>query len=346
MQKYQLWTSDIYVTWCCLGTMTRWHQNTEQDAHRQLDYAIWAGVNFIDTAEIYPIPPTAKTYTRTESYIGTWLQKSWARDQVVLASKMAGHGRDYIREGRWIHASDLPTAVQQSLDRLQTDYIDLYQLHRPQRPVSLWGDWTHHDDSSRSKEEITEHMTNVLLALKPLLASWTLRTRWLSNETTRGTMQRSALCDQLDMPRPVSIQNAYSLVRREAEVDLAEYVYHEKTAFLAYSPLWWWVLSGKYMQWAYPEGSRYATRGKHRMQYYMNDATQARIQQFAHIAKKHDLTMTQLSLARCQSRDFVTSTIIWATHMDQLKECISAFDIVLDPEVMKEIDAGIVDNIM
>lgn len=340
MEKNKLWNTWIDVTKICLWTMTWWYQNSEEDAHNQLDYAIkdsW--INFIDTAELYAVPPQKETQWLTEKYIWTWFAKNpWIRENIVLASKMAWIWMSWIRNGKWLIASDMEEAVNWSLKRLQTDYIDLYQLHWPQRWVNRFGKMNYHESMFTSKEQEEEHILSILKAFQELQKAWKVKYLWLSNETPWGTMKFFELAEKHWLPKVQTVQNPYSLLQRQYEVWLAEVSMYEWVWLLAYSPLAWWILSWKYKNGAMPEGSRYALYWKARQPQNYNERTLKMVDDLEILAKKVWISVVELSLAFVNSRKFVHSNIIWATTMEQLKEDIWSANIKLSSDVFAEIE--------
>ena len=339
MEKRTVGRTDLEVTKICLGTMTWGYQNTEEEAHEQLDYAIEeAGINIIDTAEVYAVPPSEDTYGKTETYIGNWLEKRGKRDDLIIASKIAGRGRNYIRGGEGFTAEGIKAAIDGSLKRLKTDYIDIYQLHWPQRSVPVWGKLNYEEVMFDTSSEDEAHFVEILEALKEIQDAGKIKYAGLSNETPWGTMKYLHLADKYGLPRMQTIQNAYSLVRREYEIGLAEISMQEDIGLLAYSPLAGGMLSGKYLNGAKPEGARYSTWGADRMPQYQQDKVGQSVQELKDIADELGISLTQLSLAFVNDRGFVTSNIIGATTMEQLKECISSADITLSEETMDKIN--------
>jgi aryl-alcohol dehydrogenase-like predicted oxidoreductase len=327
------------VSEICLGTMTWGTQNTENEAHGQMDYAVEHGVNFFDTAELYPTTPVSgETYGRTEEYIGSWLKKTGKRGDIVLATKIAGGGRPHIRDGRPITPETIREAVDASLKRLQTDYIDLYQIHWPNRNhYHFRGVWDF-DVSKQDRELSVSGIAQKLDTLAELVKAGKIRAIGLSNETAWGTMQYLRMAEDKGLPRVASIQNEYNLLYRSFDLDLAEVAHHGDVGLLAYSPLAAGLLSGKYLGGARPEGSR-GTINRDlggRMQPLQEPAVKA----YLDIASKHGLDASQMALAFCLTRPFMTSVIIGATAMEQLKIDIAAADITLSDEAMKEI-AGV-----
>lgn len=334
MKKRALGGSDLSVTPICLGTMTFGQQNSEAEAHAQLDYAVGEGVNFIDTAEMYPVPARAETSGLTETYVGSWLKRQ-ARDRIVLATKAAGpmRGMDWIRDGQ-LHftPANLRRAVEGSLTRLQTDYIDLYQLHWPDRNVPMFGGY-HFDPAKEHDSVPLEHTLSVLA---DLIAAGKVRHWGLSNETPWGVMTVLRLADGLGMPRPVTVQNAYNLLNRVWENGLAEIGFREKIDLLAYSPLAFGLLSGKYLQ-------NPATQGRVNLfpgfvNRYRKPNVAGAVAAYAELARRNGLTPARLGLAFAFDRWCVSSTILGATSLDQLRENISARTVVLTPDMLDAIE--------
>jgi aryl-alcohol dehydrogenase-like predicted oxidoreductase len=336
MQYRRLGHTDIEVSVICLGTMTFGEQNTEAEGHAQLDYALERGVNFIDTAELYAIPPRQETYGRTEEIIGTWLRKRGGRDRIVLASKIAGPGEgwiDHIRRGRTrYNRRDIEAALEGSLRRLQTDYLDLYQLHWPERKTNFFGRLGF---TPEAEVDLTP-MEETLTVLGEQVKAGKIRHIGLSNETPWGVMEFLRLAEKLNLPRIVSIQNPYSLLNRTFEVGLAEVAHREGPGLLAYSPLGFGVLSGKYLQGATPDGAR-LTRFPH-YDRYSNPQAEAATGAYADLAREHGMEPAQMALAFCHSRPFLTSTIIGATTMEQLRSNIDSIGLKLPDEVLEAIE--------
>lgn len=325
--------TDIKVSKICLGTMTWGNQNTEAEGHEQMDYAFGQGINFFDTAELYPVPATEETYAETERIIGTWFKKSGNRDNVVLASKIAGPG-DYTAHIRTngFKPEAIKDALENSLKRLQTDYIDLYQLHWPERQANFFGtrDYKHDPDDSWE-----DNFHEILSTLDALIKEGKIRQVGISNETPWGTM-RYLEESKKGLPRIVTIQNAYSLVCRSFETSLAEIAMRENIGLLAYSPLACGVLSGKYLDGKMPADSRLALFPRF-ARYSGKEAAKATIQ-YNEIAKKHNISLAQMALAFINQQPFLTANIIGATKMEQLKENIASIDIDLSQEVIDEIN--------
>ena len=335
MKYTTLPNTDIKVSKICLGTMTWGNQNTEADGHEQMDYALEQGVNFFDTAELYSVPASPETYGATEKIIGTWFKKTGNRDKVVLASKIAGGG-DYtahIRKGG-INKKNIIEAVDKSLDRLQTDYIDLYQLHWPNRGVNVFGT---RDFQTNSATDEIENYLEIIQTLDDLIKSGKIRHYGLSNETPWGMMKYSETARISNLPKPVTIQNAYSLILRKFETGSSEVCLRENIGLLAYSPLAQGVLSGKYLDGNKPEGAR-GTLFPRFIARYMGEGCEKAVRAYNQIAKENGITLSELSLAFINQLPFVTSNIIGATRMDQLKENIGSINVDLSEEILNQIE--------
>lgn len=333
MNYRELPNSNLKVSELCLGTMTYGDQNSVADAHQQLNYALAQGINFIDTAEMYPVPPRAETQARTEVYIGQWLKRQ-ARDKLVIATKVTGPARGFswIRGGPRVSRAHIEAAVDASLKRLQTDYIDLYQIHWPDRNVPMFGQSTFDPDSERDTTPIVEQ----LAAFADLIRAGKIRYLGLSNETPWGVAQFVQHAAQAGLPRVISIQNAYNLINRVFEYGLAETCYRERIGLLAYSPLGFGVLTGKYQT--------VGARGRLTLfpgfgQRYNKPNVPEAVAAYSALARKLGMTPAGLALAFVRSRDFVTSTILGATTLDQLKENIDSINLELSADAMKEIAA-------
>ena len=339
MKFKALGQSGIQVPEICLGTMTFGEQNNQQEAFEQLNYALDQGLYFWDTAEMYPVPPKPETQGSTEQIIGNWIAKHGQRDKLFLASKIAGpsQGGSHIRDGqtRFI-ASEIQSALDGSLKRLQTDYIDLYQLHWPQRPTNFFGTLGYNNEQAHFNHNMTP-LVETLEALSAEVKKGRIRHIGLSNETPWGTMKFLQLSKELGLEKIVSVQNPYSLLNRTYEIGMSEIAHHEGIGLLAYSPLAFGYLTGKYLHGARPEEGR-ITKFL-RFTRYSNPQSDWATEQYALLAEKHGLTLTQLALAFIKHQFFVTSTIIGATTMQQLKENIQAFDIDLSEEVLQGIEA-------
>jgi aryl-alcohol dehydrogenase-like predicted oxidoreductase len=337
MQFRELGRTGVKVSAICLGTMTWGEQNTEAEGHAQMDYALDRGINFFDTSEMYAVPPKPQTQGATERIIGTWFKARGNRSKVVLATKVAGRS-----PMNWLRADGSPSeqtpkqiqeAVESSLKRLQTDYIDLYQLHWPDRPVAMFGAtglaYKHIDGNSVPIDEI-------LGALQTHVKAGKIRHIGLSNETAWGTMEFLRHAQAKDLPRVQSIQNAYSLINRVFELGQAEIAHREQVGLLAYSPLGQGYLTGKYQKGAQPEGSR--KKLFNRLQRYEKPQTETAIDRYLAIAKQHGLDPAQLALQFVTTRPFVTSNIIGATTMEQLKTNIDSINVKWTDELEKAVD--------
>lgn len=336
MKFNKLGRTDINVSVICLGTMTWGEQNTQAEAFEQMDYAIEQGINFFDTAELYSIPPQDTTYGSTETIIGNWLQQSGKREQIILASKIAGPGEgwvDHIRDGRSrFEKNNIESALDSSLKRLQTDYIDLYQLHWPERKTNFFGSLGYQGNGEDDFTSIEE----TLRVLGEQIAKGKIRHIGLSNETAWGTMKFLQVAEGMGLSRVVSVQNPYSLLNRSFEVGLAEVALREQTGLLAYSPLGFGVLSGKYLNGARPEGARITKWPDYSR--YMSEQAVAATVEYAALAQEHDMTLAQMALAYVNTRTFVTANIIGATTMEQLRENIATSDLELSDEVIAGIE--------
>lgn len=322
------------VSKICLGTMTWGQQNTEAEAHEQISYALERGINMLDAAEMYPVPPRAETQGRTEEYIGTWFKKTGLRDSYVLATKAAGPNPEfhYLRGGPRFTKEQLIEAVNGSLRRLQTDCIDLYQLHWPDRYTNFFGQrgYFHREQPETPIEE-------TLRALEDIVQSGKVRAIGLSNETPWGTMRFLELADREGLPRIDSIQNPYSLLNRTYEIAMAEVSHREDVGLLAYSPLGMGLLTGKYRNGAKPEGSRMVVF--ERFTRYEGAETWEAAERYLQLADDHGINPTHMALAFVNTRPFVVSNIIGGTTMEQLKMNIDSLDVVLSKDVLKGIEA-------
>ena len=322
------------VSKICLGTMTWGQQNTEAEAHEQISYALERGINMLDAAEMYPVPPRAETQGRTEEYIGTWFKKTGLRDKYILATKAAGPNPEfhYLRGGPRFTREQLMEAVDGSLRRLQTDCIDLYQLHWPDRYTNFFG-----QRGYLHREQPETPIDETLRALQELVAAGKIKTIGLSNETPWGTMKFLELADREGLPRVESIQNPYGLLNRTYEIAMAEVSHREDVGLLAYSPLGMGLLTGKYRHGARPEGSRMAVF--ERFTRYDGAETLEATEQYLQLADEHGLNSTHMALAFVNTRPFVLSNIIGATTMEQLKMNIDSLDVTLSKDVLKGIEA-------
>ncbi|GLQ29774.1 NADP(H)-dependent aldo-keto reductase [Litoribrevibacter albus] len=335
MEYRQLGNTQLKVSALCLGTMTFGEQNTAEEAFEQLAYAVSQGINFIDTAEMYPVPPMASTQGDTERIIGQWLAGRKDRDQLIIASKIAGPADwlTYIRGGSRFNQTHIEEAINGSLKRLQTDYIDLYQLHWPDRNTNFFGQLGYQHDSNEQRTPIEE----TLRALESAVKAGKIRYIGLSNETPWGVMSFLKAAEQFDLPRIMSVQNPYNLLNRSYEVGMAEVSIREKAGLLAYSPLAFGVLSGKYLNGQRPEKARLTLFD--RFTRYASSQAETATQGYVDIAKKHGISPVHMALAFVTSRDFVTSNIIGATSMAQLKENIASMDVTLSQELLADINA-------
>ncbi len=335
MRYNKLGDSGLTVSEICLGTMTFGEQNTETEAHAQLDLAVGRGVNFIDVAEMYPVPPRAETQGLSERFVGSWLARG-ARDRVVVATKITGPGRGFgwIREGQLaIDQAGVSAAVDASLQRLRTDYIDLYQIHWPDRYVPSFGRIHYDPAGERASVPILEQ----LQALDRAVRAGKVRYIGLSNETPWGVMQFLQLADRHGLPRVVSIQNAYSLLNRTYEAGLSEVTRHEGVSLLAYSPLAFGHLTGTYLGGAQPPGAR-LTRFPPFGQRYQKPMVERAVSDYAQLASEHGMSPATLALAFVKSQWFVGSTIIGATSLAQLGENLDAAGRTLDDELIAAIE--------
>ncbi len=336
MHYRQLGVTDVQVSQLCLGTMTWGEQNSEQEAHAQLDYALDQGINFIDTAELYPVPPRGETYTLTEQYIGNWLSRRGNRDQIVLATKIASRGDwiSHIREGRTrLNGKFLQEALEGSLRRLKTDYVDLYQLHWPDRKTNYFG----HLGYSHDPDDIPVAIEETLAELDKLVRAGKIRHIGLSNETPWGVMRFLALSESRGWPRIVSVQNPFNLLNRSYEVGLAEISERERCGLLAYSPLGFGVLSGKYLHGARPAGARITLF--QRFDRYNNPQAVAATEAYVNLAREYGLDPVQMALAYVNTRSFLTSNIIGATSLQQLEANIRSLEVSLSVELLAAIEA-------
>jgi aryl-alcohol dehydrogenase-like predicted oxidoreductase len=326
--------TNIKVSKICLGTMTFGNQNSEADAHEQMDYALSNGVNFFDTAELYPIPPDPSYQGKTEEYIGSWFAKSGKRDEVVLASKISGpsRGMDWIREDLSFSKKSLTEALEGSLKRLQTDYIDLYQLHWPERNVNKFGQRNYVHDAN---EQWQDNFGEVLGTLDGFVKDGKIRHIGVSNETPYGAM-KFLEASKNGLPRIKTIQNVYNLLNRAFEINQSEVSHRENVGLLAYSPLGFGALSGKYLD--NPNAVGRITMFERYKRYLDPHITHA-ITQYKAVADKHSISLTHLALAFVNQQPFVTSNIIGATTMDQLQENIASIDVILTDEILADIEA-------
>ena len=335
MKFKKLSHTNIDVSLICLGTMNMGEQNTQEEGFEQMDYSFEQGVNFFDTAEVYAVPPRQETYGKTEEIIGNWFIKSKKREKIILATKMVGPGVEWIRNGGGNYTEqNIAIAIDGSLKRLQTDYIDLYQLHWPERNTNYFGKRNYEHDSS---EEKWNDLESVLKALKKFVDQGKIKYIGISNETPWGLSRFLEVAEQLNLPRIVSVQNPYNLLNRAYDIGMSEISCREKVGLLAYSPLAIGYLSGKYRDNQIPKNSRIGLFGDFWTRYKEDNAKKA-VDDYYKLAKENGLTLTQMSLAFVNSRPFMTSNIIGATTMEQLKENIGTADIDLSDEIVEKIN--------
>ncbi len=359
MKTTKLGFSGMDVSRICLGTMTWGEQNTQAEAFEQMDYALAQGVNFWDTAEVYAVPPKAETYGRTEEMIGAYLTQHQGRDKIVLASKVVGrtphqrppgsgthhHALTWVRDGKANHdRANIMEAIDGSLRRLNTDYLDLYQLHWPDRPAQRFGvrDFFVVEDEMVPDANYTPRMIAILETMQDLIQAGKIRSWGLSNETGWGVMKYLMLAETHSLPKPVAVQNPYSLLDRRDEGALAEICLRENIAYLPYSPLGAGALSGKYLHNTWPEKARFTLGGK-KGRYYNPNCEKA-VAHYVGIARAHGLDPCQMALAFCLQQPFVTAPIIGATTLEQLQVNIASHDLVLSDEVMAAINVVHNDN--
>ncbi len=335
MNYKNLGNTNLKVSTICLGTMTWGEQNSEPEGYEQMDLALDYGVNFWDTAELYSVPPKSETFGHTENIIGNWFEKTGKRDKVVLATKVAGPAREYLRNGeKSFVGKNLKEALNGSLKRLKTDYIDLYQLHWPERNVNMFGRLGYqHDDN----EDDWNKIEDVLIELQKYIKSGKIRYIGLSNETPWGVSKFLQLSKELNLPRMMSIQNPYNLLNRSYEVGLAEISIRDEIGCLAYSPLASGYLTGKYRNGVMPKGSRIDRDGDFWTRYQKPNMENA-VEEYYKIAKKYEINFTQMSLKFCEIQPFMTSVIIGATTTEQLKENIESVNIKLSNEIIKDLN--------
>ncbi len=334
MKFKKLGNTDLDVSLICLGTMTWGTQNTEKEAFEQMDYALDKGVNFFDTAELYSVPPTQDSYGKTEIMIGNWFEKRKNRDKIILASKVAGPGLDWIRGGgNNFSEKKIGEAIDNSLKRLKTDYIDLYQLHWPERSTNCFG---RREFKINMNEGEWNNFESVLRALEKFIKSGKIRFIGMSNETPYGLSKYLEISENKKLPRMMSVQNPYSLVNRTYEIGMSEISIREKCGLLVYYPLASGALSGKYRNGLMPKNARMTLfKGWERM---INPLAMKAYDEYFKLSKEINITMVQLAQAFVNSRPFVTSNIIGATTMDQLKENIGSIDIELTEEILEKIN--------
>ena len=334
MNFKKLGNTDLDVSTICLGTMTWGEQNTQDEGFKQMDYALEQGVNFWDTAELYAIPAKKKTYGRTEEIIGNWFKSRNKRDEVILATKISGPGLSWIRGGgNQFDKKNLNEAVNKSLERLKTDYIDLYQLHWPERKSNYFGrlGYDHKD------EDEWNDFNEILENLNEIVKSGKIRYVGLSNETSWGLSKFLEISKNKNLPRMMSVQNPYSLLNRTYEIGLAEISVRERSGLLAYSPLAGGFLSGKYRQNKMPEKSRQKLFGDYFTRYTKTHVPEI-VEKYFKISSKYNLNFAQMSLKFCEIQKFITSVIIGATTMEQLKTNVESVNVKLNTEIINEIN--------
>lgn len=333
MQRRELGRSGIQVSQICLGSMTWGEQNSESDAHEQMDYAVAQGINFFDAAEMYPVPPKAETQGRTEQYIGSWFRKTGKRKDIVLATKVTGPGEmPWLRGGPKLDRRSVIAACEGSLRRLQTDWIDLYQVHWPERNTNYFGKLGYAPREDARATPIAE----TLAALAELQEQGKIRQIGVSNETPWGLSEYLRVARERNLPRPASIQNPYSLLNRSFEIGLAEFAHREQLGLLAYSPLGFGVLSGKYLDGARPPWARLTLFT--RFQRYTSPEAEAATRTYVNLAQRCGLDPAQMALAYVNSRSFVTANIIGATSLQQLRSNINSAALTLADDTVTEIE--------
>ncbi len=336
MNFRKLGNTDLKVSTICLGTMTWGEQNNQKEAFEQMDYAISQGINFFDTAEMYAVPSTEKTFGKTETFIGNWFKERNNRKKVILATKISGPGLSWIRGGGLQYTKEnISSALLGSLERLQTDYIDLYQLHWPERNTNYFGKLGY---KHKTEERKWNDFESILRTLKQFVDEGKIRYIGLSNESAWGLSKFLELSRSQNLPRVMSVQNPYNLLNRTYEVGLAEISIREQSGLLAYSPLASGVLSGKYRNNQKPKGSRLQLFGDYFPRYARKSSNLA-VEEYFKVAKKHKISLAQLSLAFVNQQSFVTSNIIGATTMKQLEENIGSANIKLSAEIIDEINS-------
>ncbi|MFD1802035.1 NADP(H)-dependent aldo-keto reductase [Mixta tenebrionis] len=336
MHYHRIPHSTLEVSQLGLGTMTFGEQNSEADAHAQLDLAVDCGINFIDTAEVYPVPPQPQTQGLTERYIGSWLKARGSRDKIILATKIAGPSRggdSSIRPAQALDRKNIRSAVEESLKRLNTDYIDLYQIHWPQRQTNCFGKLGY----QYSDASVPVTLLETLEALTEQVRAGKIRYIGVSNETPWGVMRYLQLAEKHELPRIVSIQNPYSLLNRSFEVGLAEISQHEGVELLAYSSLAFGTLSGKYLNGARPANARNTLFS--RFTRYSGEQAQQAIAEYVDLARQHGLDPAQMALAFVRQQPFVASTLLGATTLEQLQSNIDSYQLTLSGELLEKLEA-------
>ena len=339
MQLNKLGRTGIEVSELCLGSMTWGTQNTESEGHEQISYALDQGINFMDTAEMYPTTPLSKeTQGDTERVIGTWLAKNGRREDWIVATKVTGAGYKNVRDGAPISRETIEVALESSLKRLQTDYIDLYQLHWPNRGSYHFRQSWSYDPTAQDKEQTLEHMEEILDALHTHIKAGKIRAIGLSNESTWGTSQWLRIAEDKNLARMATTQNEYSLMCRYFDLDFAELCHNEEFGLLSFSPLACGLLSGKYNEGNVPKGSR-ADVSSADLGGRWSKRTLECARAYCDVATKHGIDPTQMALAWCLTRPFMTSAIFGATSMEQLRNSIKAAELKLDDEIVNDIAA-------
>jgi len=336
MKMKKLGRTEVSVTDICLGTMTWGSQNTEAEGHAQIAMARDAGINFMDTAELYAVPGSPETSGRTEEIIGNWFAQHKDRDKWVLASKIGGGGSSFLRGGRRADGPSIREALDASLKRLKTDYVDLYQIHWASRGHYHFENYWRYQPHRQDTADVLANLTDMLETLGDLVREGKIRHVGVSNETTWGIAQWLRIAEENGLPRLVSVQNEYNLLRRLFDHDLAELSHHEDVGLLAYSPLAGGMLSGKYFNGATPKGSR---KDYQKGFWRLNEQSDAATHAYHEVAARHGLDPVQMAIAFCRTRPFITSTIIGATSTGQLAQVLGAVDLVLSPDVLADIDA-------
>nr|WP_314257233.1 aldo/keto reductase [uncultured Devosia sp.] len=336
MKTKPLGRTDLLVTELCLGTMTWGSQNTEAEGHAQIAMAKDKGLNFMDTAEVYAVPGSPQTSGKTEEIIGNWFERNGDRDHWILATKIVGGGNAHIRDARAPDAASVREALEGSLRRLKTDYVDLYQIHWASRGHYNFENYWTFNPTKQSTEQALANIEEVLTTLGELVKEGKIRHVGVSNETTWGIAQWLRIAEAKGLPRLVSVQNEYSLLRRIFDHDLAELSHHEDVGLLAYSPLAGGLITGKYFDGQMPKGSR----GDYQKAFWrLNEFSEAAGKEYIALAKRYDMDVAQMAVAFALTRPFMTSVIIGATSTEQLANVLAADQLTLSPELLAEIDA-------
>lgn len=338
MQYRQLGHSSLHISAIGLGTMTWGKQNTQAEGFEQMNYALAQGVNFFDTAEMYPVPTEAATTHETERIIGNWLQQHSTREKIILATKATGPGRhmQHIRQGPKLNRQHLTDALEGSLQRLKTDVIDLYQIHWPARNANYFGKLNYHHNPKEDTTQTEDSLRETLTTLNSFIQSGKIRYYGISNETPWGLMSYLRLAKELNMPAPIAIQNPYSLLNRSFEIGLAEICHRENIGLLAYSPLAFGMLTGKYHQATIPADARLTLFPSY--QRYTNEAAKNATAKYCALAQQHQLSPTELALQFVTQQPFVASNLIGATSLAQLKENINSINKPLNQELLEQIE--------